>query len=388
MTDMTIKPDARPASILFSSGPCAKRPGWSPEVLADACLGQSHRGKTAKAKLQNVLDESRAILGIPDDYRIAIVPASDTGAVEMALWSLLGPKGVDVLVWESFGAGWATDIQKQLKLEDVRILDADYGALPDLQTVSFDRDVIFTWNGTTSGVRVPNGNWIAADRRGLTICDATSAVFAMDLAWDRLDVVTWSWQKVMGGEAQHGMLVLSPRAVERLESHTPGWPMPKLFRMTKGGKLNESIFEAATINTPSMLCVEDQLDALRWARSEGGLPGLMARSQANLATIADWVERTPWVEFLSRDAGARSNTSVCLAITDPWFTALDAAQQAKTAKALAALLAEEEAALDIGSYRDAPPGLRIWAGATIEQSDIAALLPWLDWGWAQLRGST
>ena len=385
MNDTPIKPNRLPANILFSSGPCAKRPGWSPSVLADACLGQSHRAAPAKAKLQAVLDRSRALLAIPDDYRIAIVPASDTGAVEMALWSLLGARGVDVLVWESFGAGWATDIEKQLRLDDVRVLDADYGALPDLTQVDFDRDVVFAWNGTTSGVCVPDGNWIDPDRQGLTICDATSAAFAMDLAWDRLDVVTWSWQKVMGGEAQHGMLVLSPRAVERLESHTPSWPLPKLFRLTKGGKLNEAIFQAATINTPSMLCVEDQLDALAWAEGLGGLPALIARTQDNLAAIAEWVARTSWVEFLATDPATRSSSSVCLAIADPWFRALDADTQAKTAKTLAARVAEAGAGLDIGAYRDAPPGLRIWAGATIERADIEALLPWLDWAYASAR---
>ncbi len=385
MTDISTPPGIYPANNLFSSGPCAKRPGWSVAVLEDACLGQSHRGATAKAKLQAVLDQSRAILAIPDDYRIAIVPASDTGAVEMALWSLLGARGIDVLTWESFGAGWATDIKKQLNLDDVRVLTADYGSLPDLAEVDFSRDVVFTWNGTTSGVCVPNGDWIASDRTGLTICDATSAAFAMDLSWDKLDVVTWSWQKVMGGEAQHGMLVLSPRAIERLESYTPPWPLPKIFRLTKGGKLIEGIFKAATINTPSMLCVEDQLDALAWAQSLGGQPALVARSQSNLATIGAWVEKTPWVDFLAQDAATRSSTSICLAITDPWFQGLDQETQAKTAKSLAKLLADQGAAFDIGSYRDAPPGLRIWAGATIEQSDIAALLPWLDWAWGQIK---
>ncbi|MCZ6604284.1 MAG: phosphoserine transaminase [Alphaproteobacteria bacterium] len=385
MTDRQLKPDKVPARIFFSSGPCAKRPGWSPAVLSDACLGQSHRAAPAKAKLQAVLDLSRDILGIPDDYRIAIVPASDTGAVEMALWSLLGVRGIDVLVWESFGAGWVTDIQKQLRLDDVRVLNADYGALPDLGAVDFARDVVFTWNGTTSGVCVPDGDWIDPDRQGLTICDATSAAFAMDLAWDRLDVTTWSWQKAMGGEAQHGMLVLSPRAVSRLESYTPPWPLPKLFRLTKAGKLNEAVFAAATINTPSMLCVEDQLDALTWAESIGGLGGLMERSKANLQAIADWVADSDWADFLAKDTNTRSSTSVCLAITDPWFQGLDGQAQAKTAKALAHLLADEKAALDIGAYRDAPPGLRIWAGATVERRDIEALLPWLDWAYGQVR---
>ncbi|MCH8182004.1 MAG: phosphoserine transaminase [Proteobacteria bacterium] len=379
------RPAVRPQNPHFSSGPCAKRPGWSPGVLADACLGRSHRSKAGKAKLAEVIERSRAILGVPADYRIAIVPASDTGAVEMALWSLLGPRGVDVLAWESFGSGWVTDVTKQLKLEDVRVLKADYGALPDLSQVDFTRDVVFAWNGTTSGVRVPNGDWIAADRQGLTICDATSAVFAMDLPWDRLDVVTYSWQKVLGGEAQHGMLILSPRAVERLESYQPSWPLPKIFRLTKGGKLIEGIFKGETINTPSMLCVEDALDSLRWAEGEGGLTSLTGRSEANLAVLETWVDETPWVSFLAEDKATRSSTSVCLKIVDPWFAALGETARADAAKRIAALLEQEGAAFDVGAYRDAPPGLRIWAGATVQTSDLRALTPWLDWAYAEVK---
>ncbi|MDD9877361.1 MAG: phosphoserine transaminase [Magnetovibrio sp.] len=379
-----VKPAMRPANPNFSSGPCAKRPGWTLEGLGDAALGRSHRAKIGKAKLKDVIERSRRILGIPDDHLIGIVPASDTGAVEMALWSLLGPRGVDMLAWESFGKGWVTDVQKQLKLADVRVIDAAYGALPDLGEVDFDRDVVFTWNGTTSGVRVPDGDWIAADRQGLTICDATSAAFAMELPWDKLDVVTWSWQKVMGGEAAHGMLVLSPRAVARLESHTPERPLPKIFRLTKGGKLIAGIFEGATINTPSMLAVEDALDGLRWAEGIGGLEALIARTEANLAAITAWVDGSAAVDFLAADPAHRSPTSVCLVITAPWFTGLDAETQAATAKRLAAVLDEEGVAFDIGAYRDAPPGLRIWAGATIETNDLEALFPWLDWALAEI----
>jgi phosphoserine aminotransferase len=375
-----MKPTTRPRNPNFSSGPCAKRPGWSVDALKDALTGRSHRAKPGKAKLAQVIDQSRQILGMPDDYRLGIVPASDTGAVEMALWSLLGPRGVDVLAWESFGKGWVTDITKQLKLEDTRVIEADYGRLPDLTQVDFARDVVFTWNGTTSGVRVPDGDWIAADRQGLTICDATSAVFAMPLDWGKLDVVTWSWQKVLGGEAQHGMLALSPRAVERLTSHDPAWPMPKLFRMTKGGKLNEGIFKGETINTPSMLAVEDALDALKWAESVGGLDGLIARSEANLAAIAKWVEASPWAGFLASDPASRSCTSICLAITDPWFQSLSADRQADAAKAVATHLELEGVAFDIGAYR-------IWGGATVETSDIEALMPWLDWAYARVKGA-
>ncbi|MEK9965185.1 MAG: phosphoserine transaminase [Rhodospirillaceae bacterium] len=379
MTQVTTKPDVRPASPLFSSGPCAKRPGWSLDALADASIGRSHRAKGPKAKLQRVIEDSREILGIPEDFRVGIVPASDTGAFEMAMWSVLGARPVDILAWESFGQGWATDVVKQLKLDDVRVLDADYGELPDLATVDFARDVVFTWNGTTSGVRVPDGSWIHDDRAGLTLCDATSAAFAMDLPWDKLDIVTWSWQKVLGGEAQHGMLVLSPRAVERLESYTPPWPMPKVFRLTKGGKLNEDIFKGSTINTPSMLCVEDHLDALDWSREIGGVDALIARSNANFGVIDAWVSGSEWAAFLAGDPALRSTTSVCLKIVDPWFTALPADEQAAAAKAVATLLDGEGVAFDVGAYRDAPPGLRIWAGATVEQSDLAALMPWLDW---------
>jgi len=332
-----------------------------------------------------VIDRSRAILGLPSDYRIGIVPASDTGAVEMALWSLIGPRGVDILAWESFGRGWVTDVVKQLKIEDARVFDAPYGELPDLGQVDTDRDVIFTWNGTTSGVRVPDGSFINPDRAGLTICDATSAVFSMDLPWDRLDVVTWSWQKVLGGEAQHGMLVLSPRAVERLESYVPRWPMPKIFRLTKGGKLDEAIFRGDTINTPSLLCVEDALDGLRWAESVGGLRGLIQRSEANLAALTRWVEPSSWCDFLARDPRVRSSTSICLIISDPWFASLEADAQAKVAKRLAAILEEEGVAYDIASYRDAPPGLRIWGGSTVETADIEALTPWLDWAYSQVK---
>jgi phosphoserine aminotransferase len=385
MTDTPPKPDTRPANPLFSSGPCAKRPGWSPQALADAAIGRSHRAAGPKAKLAAVIERSRALLGLPDDHLLGIVPASDTGAVELALWSLLGPRGVDVLAWESFGAGWVNDIVRQLKLDDVRVLEADYGALPDLSRVDPARDAVFTWNGTTSGVRVPGGDWIADDREGLTICDATSAAFAMDLPWAKLDVVTWSWQKVLGGEAQHGMIALGPRAVARLESHTPAWPLPKIFRLVKGGKVDRAIFEGGTINTPSMLCVEDQLDALAWAERIGGLDALIARSEGNLATIAAWVERTGWVDFLATVPEQRSCTSVCLKIVDPWFAALDDVAQAAAAKAIAGLLEAEGVAFDINGYRDAPPGLRIWTGATIERSDVAALLPWLDWAFARVR---
>lgn len=382
------KPDTRPANPLFSSGPCAKRPGWAPSVLSDAALGRSHRAKDPKAKLVRVIEESREILGIPDDYRIGIVPASDTGAVEMALWSLLGPRGVDVLAWESFGSGWVTDIVKQLKLDDVRILEAPYGQLVDLGQTDPARDCVFTWNGTTSGVRVADGGWIADDRAGLTICDATSAVFAMDLPWTKLDAVTWSWQKVLGGEAQHGMLVLSPRAVERLESYAPPWPLPKIFRLTKGGKLSEDIFTGSTINTPSMLCVEDQLDALAWAQGIGGLPALIARSEENSQVLTDWVAASEWADFLAEEPATRSCTSVCLKIVDPWFTALPEAERAATSKAVATLLEAEDVAYDINAYRDAPPGLRIWTGATIEKENVAALTPWLDWAYATVKSQS
>ena len=381
MNDLA-KPDMRPARPTFSSGPCAKRPGWSLQSLDDAALGRSHRAKIGKAKLGEAIDRTRQVLGIPDDYRIGIVAASDTGAVEMALWSLLGARGVDMLAWESFGAGWVTDVSKQLKLDNVRTLTADYGKLPDLAEVNFDNDVVFTWNGTTSGVKVPNADWIPTDRAGLTICDATSAVFAQDLDWAKLDVTTYSWQKVLGGEAAHGMLILSPRAVERLESYTPPWPLPKIFRLTKGGKLIEGVFRGETINTPSMLCVEDYLDALKWAEEIGGLNAMIARADANLATLANWVEATDWVGFLAEDSALRSNTSVCLKIVDPAVTALSDEDQAALAKKIASLLDAEGVAFDIGAYRDAPSGLRIWAGATIDNADLEALLPWLDWAFA------
>lgn len=382
-----MKPRQLPRVPLFSSGPCAKRPGWGPAVLSDAALGRSHRSKIGKSKLSDVIDRSRRILGVPDDYRIAIVPASDTGAVELAMWTLLGARGVDLLAWESFGAGWVTDAVKQLKLDDARVLDAPYGEIVDLTQVDFSRDVVFTWNGTTSGVRVPNGDWIAADRDGLTICDATSAAFAMDLAWDKLDVVTWSWQKVLGGEAAHGMLVLSPRAVERLESYTPPWPLPKLFRLTKGGKLNEDIFRGETINTPSMLAVEDALDTLAWAEEIGGLLALKARCEANLAAIERWVAGSDWAGFLAADPSIRSCTSICLSIVDPAFLTLSPEAQAAAAKKVATLVEGEGAGYDIAGYRDAPPGLRIWGGATVETADIEALLPWLDWAWGEVKAS-
>jgi phosphoserine aminotransferase len=380
---MTTTPAARPHDARFSSGPCAKRPGWTPEALKDAPLGRSHRAKAGKTKLKQAIDLTREVLGVPADYHIGITPGSDTGAVEMALWSLLGARPVDVLAWESFGDGWVTDVVKQLKLADARTLKAAYGELPDLAQVNFDHDVVFTWNGTTSGVRVPDAKWIAADRQGLTICDATSAAFAQDLDWPKLDVVTFSWQKALGGEAAHGMIILSPRAVERLEGYKPAWPLPKLFRMTKGGKLIEGIFEGETINTPSMLCVEDYIDALLWAKSVGGLKGLFARADANAKAIADWAARTPWVDFLARVPATRSNTSVCLKVVDKEVAALPAEAQAAFAKALASALEKEKVAFDIGGYRDAPPGLRIWCGATVETADVEALTLWLDWAFAQ-----
>jgi phosphoserine aminotransferase len=378
------RPESRPANPRFSSGPCAKRPGWTLEALSGAYLGRSHRAKDPKARLAEVIERSRAILGLPEGWRLGIVPASDTGAVEMALWSLLGARGVDVLAWESFSKDWATDVLKQLKLKDARVIDAPYGRLPAL-AADGTRDLVFVWNGTTSGVRLPNADFIPDEREGLSICDATSAAFAMDLPWAKLDVVTWSWQKVLGGEAAHGMLALSPRAVARLESYTPPWPMPKIFRMTKGGKLNEGIFKGETINTPSMLAVEDAVDGLRWAEGVGGLKGLVARSEANLAAIAAWVAKTPWVDFLAEDPATRSCTSICLKIVAPWFVALDAEAQAAAAKKLSGLLEKEGAALDAANYRDAPPGLRIWGGATVETSDIQALLPWIDWAFAQVE---
>ena len=385
MSNELVKPDRRPANSCFSSGPCAKRPGWSVAALEDALTGRSHRSKPGKAKLKDVIDRSHALLGMPEGYRLGIVPASDTGAVEMALWSLLGPRGVDLFAWESFGAGWVSDILKQLKIDDARVFEAGYGELPDLGQWDPARDVVFTWNGTTSGVRVPDGDWIPDDREGLTICDATSAVFAMDLPWSKLDVVTWSWQKVMGGEAAHGMIALSPRAVERLESYTPPWPMPKIFRMTSGGKLSEGIFRGETINTPSMICVEDALDGLSWGEGLGGLKALIDRSERNLAAIADWVATSDWVGFLAEDPAIRSSTSVCLKIVDPWCEGLDEATQASVPKKIDALLEAENAAYDINGYRAAPPGLRIWAGATVETADLEALFPWLDWAYATVK---
>jgi len=386
MTSTSLEqPAARPERPWFSSGPCAKPPGWSLERLNQAALGRSHRAGAAKARLVAVIERSRALLQVPAGYRLAIVPASDTGAVEMALWSLLGARGVDVLAWESFGKGWADDLAKELRLADLRLHEAGYGRLPDLAQVDAARDIVFTWNGTTSGVRVPDGDWIPADRQGLTICDATSAVFAMRLPWERLDVVTWSWQKALGGEAAHGMLLLSPRAVARLESHRPAWPIPKVFRLTKGGKLNEGPFKGDTINTPSLLCVEDALATLDWAEAAGGLDGLVARSAANLAAVARWVETRDWIDFLATEPATRSSTSICLSFADPWFAALDRERQAAVAKQVAGLVAEAGAGYDLGGYRDAPPGLRIWGGPTVETGDIERLLPWLDWAYARVR---
>ncbi len=381
---VAAKPALRPANSDFSSGPCAKRPGWSLEALSGALLGRSHRAAGPKARLAEVIDRSRAVLGLPQDWVLGIVPGSDTGAVEMAMWSLLGARGVDILAFESFSEAWATDVVKQLKLSDARVLTAPYGDLPDLAQVDPARDLVLAWNGTTSGVRLPHADWIARDRQGLVICDATSAAFAMALPYEKLDVVTWSWQKVLGGEAAHGMLALSPRAVARLESYKPAWPLPKVFRLTSGGKLSAGIFRGETINTPSMLCVEDALDGLRWAEGVGGLPALIARSEANLSAVAAWVERTPWVDFLAADPATRSCTSICLRIAAPWFAALSPDEQAKAAKRIASLLDKEGVAFDLASYRDAPPGLRIWGGATVETGDIEALLPWLDWAYAQV----
>lgn len=379
----TERPSVRPANPHFSSGPCAKRPGWNIKNLETALVGRSHRSKPGKARLLDAIEKTRKILNVPADYKIGIVPASDTGAFEMAMWTMLGARGLDMLAWESFGEGWVTDAVKQLKLKDTRLLKAEYGQLPDLSSVNFDNDVMFTWNGTTSGVRVPNGDWIPADRKGLTFCDATSAAFAQDLAWSKLDVVTYSWQKVLGGEAAHGMLILSPRAVERLESYTPAWPLPKIFRMTKGGKLIEGIFKGETINTPSMICVEDYIDALDWSDSIGGLKGLMARADANAAVIGDFVQRTPWIEYLAEKAETRSNTSVCLRFTDPKVAGLSDDEQAAFAKSVADMLDKEGVANDINGYRDAPAGLRIWAGATVETADMRALMPWVEWAYGE-----
>jgi phosphoserine aminotransferase len=378
-------PGVRPSNPHFSSGPCAKRPGWTLQALTDAALGRSHRAKLGKGKLKRAIDLTREVLRVPASHRIGIVPASDTGAVEMALWSLLGARPVTMLAWESFGEGWVSDVLKELKLKDTTVLKAPYGALPDLKKVDWSNDVVFTWNGTTSGVRVPNADWIAADRQGLAICDATSAAFAQRLDWDKIDVATFSWQKVLGGEAAHGMLVLSPRAVERLESYKPAWPLPKIFRMTKSGKINEGIFEGETINTPSMLCVEDYLDALQWAKSIGGLDALVARADANLKVLADWVAVTPWVEFLATAPAIRSNTSVCLSIVDPAVTGLAVEAQSAFAKNLSGAVEKEGAGYDIAHYRDAPPGLRIWCGATVEARDVEVLTQWLDWAFAKTK---
>src|SRR3954454_20664761 len=384
---MTAMPTVRPSVPHFSSGPCAKRPGWTLTALKDAFLGRSHRAKGGKAKLKRAIEETRAVLEVPADYLIGIVPASDTGAVEMAMWSMLGARPVTVIAWESFGEGWVTDVAKQLKLKDVTTIKAGYGELPDLSKVDWNSDVVFTWNGTTSGVRVPNGDWIKADRQGLAICDATSAAFAQKLDWGKLDVVTFSWQKALGGEAADGMLVLSPRAVERLETYKPAWPLPKIFRMTKGGKIMEGIFEGETINTPSMLCVEDYLDALNWAKSVGGLKALIARADANTKALSDWKARTPWIDFLAKEPSIRSNTSVCLKFTDPAITSLTADAQADFSKKLVALVEKEAAGYDFAYYRDAPAGLRIWCGATVEASDVALLTQWIDWAFAETRAA-
>ncbi len=379
------KPTIRPQNPNFSSGPCSKRPGWSLEVLKDATIGRSHRSKLGKAKLAEAIELSKEILQIPSDYRLGIVPASDTGAVEMAMWTMLGQRGVDILAWESFGKGWVTDALKQLKLKDINTYETDYGQIPDLSVVDTDRDVVFTWNGTTSGAKVANGDWIKDNRQGLTICDATSAAYAMEIPWQKIDVLTYSWQKVMGGEAAHGVIVLSPRAVERLESYTPDRPLPKIFRLTKGGKLIEGIFEGSTINTPSMLCVEDTIDGLKWAKSIGGLSKLIERSNNNLQVLEDWTAKSDWIDFLVEDKSIRSSTSICLKIVDKWYQSLSKEEQAAKAKELVSLMAKEGVAYDIGSYRDAPPGLRIWGGATVESQDMEALTHWLDWGFAQIK---
>lgn len=388
MSNPTAKPSSKPVNPCFSSGPCAKRPGWSFDNLKDAFLGRSHRHAGGKAKLNEVCDLHRKILGIPADYHVAIVPASDTGAVEMAMWSLLGERPVDMVYWEAFGLDWSKDVTNELKLENVTVHKAAYGEIPDLSRVNTkDNDVVFTWNGTTSGVRSPNGAWIAADRKGLTICDATSAVFAYDMPWDKLDVTTWSWQKVLGGEAAHGMLVLSPRAVARLESFKPDRPLPKIFRMTKGGKFADGIFKGETINTPSMMAVEDCLDALRWVESIGGLKATIARAEANFAAVAKWVEKSPTWKFLCDDDSVRSRTSICLVVTDPWFTAKSDEDRQAFIKGMVKPLDKEAVAYDIASYRDAPAGLRLWGGATVEASDLETLMPWIDWAYAEAKGA-
>ena len=386
MTEV-VRPAVRPARPFFSSGPCAKRPGWTQEALKGALVGRSHRSKPGKAKLSDAIKRTKALLNLPDGYRCGIVPASDTGAVEMALWSLLGPKPVDLFAWESFSEDWVTDTVKQLKIANARVFKAGYGQLPDMTQYNPAHDAVFVWNGTTSGVKLPDGDWISDAREGLTICDATSAAFAMDLPWEKLDVVTFSWQKVLGGEAAHGVLILSPRAVARLESYTPPWPMPKIFRMTKGGKIVEGIFEGETINTPSMVAVDDYLDALTWAEGVGGLKGLIARSNANLKVLEDWAAKSDWAGFLAEDKAIRSNTSVCIKVTDPWFESLSDDAKADAAKKIASLLDKEGVALDIAGYRAAPAGLRIWCGATVDEADLKALTPWLDWAWAQVKKS-
>ncbi|MGH8553984.1 MAG: phosphoserine transaminase [Gammaproteobacteria bacterium] len=380
-----MRPAIRPTRPFFSSGPCAKRPGWSPEVLAGAATGRSHRSRAAKAKLTEVLERTRSLLRLPDNYRIGLVPASDTGAVEAALWSLLGARGVDCLAWDAFGRSWQRDIVDELRIQDVRCLSADYGTLPDLIEVDFDRDVVFVWNGTTSGVKLPDGDWIADGRTGLTLCDATSAVFSVDLPWPKLDVTTFSWQKVLGGEAQHGMIVLSPRAVRRLEEYTPPWPIPKVLSLKSKGRVNEDIFTGGATNTPSLLCVEDYLDALRWAEMAGGQPALMQRCTQNFAALAAWVERTPWIDFLATLPATRSTTSVCLKITAPWFTEQPAPKRWELVHNLCSLLEAEGVAFDIAAHRDAPPGIRIWCGATVERTDLVAVLPWLEWGYRVLQ---
>jgi phosphoserine aminotransferase len=383
---MTQKPTTKPANPNFSSGPTSKRPGWTPQGLNIESLGRSHRASGPKARIQKVIADSRQLLGMPDDYLLGIVPASDTGAFEMAMWTMLGARPVDIFAWESFGEGWVTDLVKQLKIDNCQVYTADYGKLPDLSRAEAAHDTIFTWNGTTSGVRVQDADWISADRTGITFCDATSAVFAMELDWPKLDVVTWSWQKVLGGEAAHGMLALSPRAVERLETWQPAWPLPKIFRLTKSGKLNKEIFNGSTINTPSLLAVEDQLDALEWAHGIGGLDGLLARSKNNLSAVESWVSDTTWVDFLAADPLTRSSTSICLKIVDSWFIEKDETDQRAIIKDMVGKLADECVAYDIEAYRDAPPGLRIWGGGTVETSDIEAMMPWLDWAWYEVRG--
>jgi phosphoserine aminotransferase len=380
-----MKPGKRPENPRFSSGPCAKRPGWQLSTLENACLGRSHRSAEGKARLAEVIERSKSLLGLPEDYLVGIIGGSDTAAMEMAMWNLLGERGVDVFAWESFSKGWASEIRDQLRLEDTRVFEADYGELPDLSQADPARDVVFTWNGTTSGVRVPDGDWLSGDREGLSICDATSAVFAMELPWDKLDVATWSWQKVLGGEAQHGIIVLGPRAVERLESHQPARPLPKLFRLTKNGKLISGIFEGSTINTPSLLCVEDALDGLRWVESIGGVTELTARSERNLEAVSAWVDRSEWVDFLAADPTTRSSTSICLKIVDPWFTSKSLEEQTTIETNIVTMLSEEGAALDVGSYVAAPPGLRIWGGGTVETDDLEALFPWLDWAFEAAR---